>query len=297
MSGYEFHEEEQNPFEETEGEYNQAANKYDPAGAQQMISSLNKPWVMTSEGLTQKEQELKIREENLRRREEMLLERERQLGRERNKNWPRFYPILYHNIVEDMPTPELVTLVKRAYWTWYAIIGVLFISMVGLLSYMIEDGSGENIASFFLCLLYLLLSIPLGFLVYRVLYNAARKAKPAVYFIWFIFLWFEVLVFAFFALGYPGFGCAGIITAIGAFNDDKVVSGGIVLTSGILWICMMIVNVYLFFLARPRFREAGGIQKAKEEAATVAAKEMAKHPDLVAQAATGAATGAVANQQ
>ena len=59
------------------------------------------------------------REQNLKFKEQNLTQRENDLRSPPPKNWPRCRPIIYHDIRQDIPTPELQVVVRRAYWGWY----------------------------------------------------------------------------------------------------------------------------------------------------------------------------------
>jgi hypothetical protein len=137
-------------------------------------------------------------------------------------------------------------------------IACLGYNLVVLIAALIASGEGSYIAGMFLGIALLIFSVPVSFLIFRLLYNAARytlyilciipfihlhhivhlslviislhyisflcilyskwivalcltsvttrKEKPALYILYFIFLWIELIVFALMALGYPGWG-------------------------------------------------------------------------------------------
>jgi len=168
---------------------------------------------LSEASLSKKEQELKRREEALNRREQQIDQQEKTIQTSKGTripNWPRCRPFIYHNIVEDIPSPEGVALVTRAYGGWFALIGCLGVNLASLLASVIIRGAPIAIQSFFLSLAYALFCTPSSFLIYRLVYQAARKSKTSLYFLYFIFLWLEILVYiGVFVLGIDGWGGAG----------------------------------------------------------------------------------------
>ncbi len=64
--------------------------------------------------------ELTRRKEDIERREKQLKDKEAQLNvKTRQKNWPKCKPFLYHDISVEIPTPELQSLLRKAYFGWF----------------------------------------------------------------------------------------------------------------------------------------------------------------------------------
>jgi len=238
---------------------------------QDVINDLNAPWDMSEQGLARKEQELSRREEDLQRREQQLLDKEKKMPKPRVNNWPRCKPFLYQNIDEDMPTPEVKSLVRKAYYGWFALVGCMLYNVVSVLAALIAitDSTGPYIAAFFMALATLIFSFPTSFLIFRLLYNAGRKSKPSLYILYFIFLWIELLVFAFMAVGYVGWGGGGFLVMLDGFEKGYIAVGVISLVCMLLWLGLIGFYLYLFIKARIEYRSAGGLSKAKTEAEEV----------------------------
>jgi len=241
---------------------------------------------LSADSLNKKEQEIKRREEALSRREQQLDQQEKTIQTSRGTripNWPRCRPFIYHNIVEDMPTPEAITLVKRAYGAWFALIACLVINLASLLASVIIRGEPIAIQSFFLSLAYTVVCTPASFLIYRLVYQAARKSATAMYFLYFIFLWFEILVYiAVFILGLDGWGGAGFFLMVGIFGESIAV-GVLCLISIVCWTFLVAWSLYIFHLARMQYVKLGGSAAAKKAVGDAAARGIASNPDLVEQ--------------
>jgi len=246
-----------------------------------IVEDLNTPIEMSWEGVQRKELELKRREEDIQRREEALSRREESLGKPRPNNWPRCRPILHHDIVGEIPE-ENQRLVRLAYWGWYGIQIALIWNFVTVAAGLFADSSASGIiGSFFVALVIWLVSVPMSWLVYWFLYSAVRKEKPSRYWLFFIFVWMEILVFAYLALGVPGWGSGGFIYMIDMFDDNETVVGifGVVCFS--VWVILLVFHIYLFFSSRRPYKQAGGTEKAKQEMNTTMQNAAAEHPELV----------------
>jgi len=254
--------------------------------------------------------QLKAKEEELNRKEALLDTRAQQVAQREHSavnphppNWPRCRPLIRHDISEDMPTPEAVRFVRLAYGGWIAGSVLLGINMISLLAVLIQEGSGQPIGDFVLSIVYFILLTIIWFLIYRMLYRAARKTKPALYIIYWIFYFFVMLTHFFFVIGYPGTGAGGIIYMIQEFRNQKLASAFILLANTILWGCLSAYCVMIYIWSRVQYQRAGGFEMAKrnlkdgaigvaksnpeltKKAVKAAAKEAAKHPDAIVQAA------------
>jgi len=239
---------------------------------------------LTPEGLARKEAELKQREEQLEKREQGLIVREDSVPKNRVSNWPRCRPFLYHDIRADMPTPEAVSLVRKAYIAWFVTIVALVYNCATILAALIVEQAGNStLASFFLSLFYIVFFLPVTFLIYRLLYNAARRSKPSLYILFFIFLWLEILAYVgVFALGINGWGGGGFFLMINAWGTSIAV-GVISLVSCVVWVGMILWSAILFFLSWRQYKKLGGLEKAKQEFGNAAAQGIANNPELIGQ--------------
>jgi len=93
------------------------------------------------------------------------------------------------------------------------------------------------------------------------------------------------LSYVFFAIGVPGTGAAGFFGMIKAFKKSIAV-GVIVLVAFVLWSLEALWGVWIWFMARGQYKNAGGLAKAKKEAGEAALEEAKKNPELMKQGMT-----------
>jgi len=248
------------------------------------------------EELRRKEEELNKRERILDQRSQILVEREKTVGKIKKKNWPKCYPLVYHNIDEDMSTPDLKRLAKIGYSGWMLSVAALIINIVTLCAVMIATGDGQAIGSFILSIIYFILLAPLWFLLYiKFLYRAASNGKPILYIVFLIFFSIEIIAFIGFAVGVPGTGSGGFFLMTNTFKDDHKAAGFVVLGGSIVWCICCAYGVLLFILTRLEYRNAGGLKKAKQEMGEIAIDQAKKNPELLAKGAKYAADQAIKN--
>lgn len=222
------------------------------------------------------EQSLNQKEIDLDQREKILLERERLQGRARLPNWPFCKPLIHHNIKEDIPEERQFTILWN-YRIWLFLYCLLGYNAIVGLTFMIEDDAkSPTVGDFIIGLVYLLFLPLLKFSVYYTLYDGARKHKAATYFFFLVFFTIDILSNIFFAIGVQGTGALGIVASIQVFND-YIVSGIMALINGVVWAIVAMVQIYIWFRVRYWFSDAGGTEKAKQQAAQQAAVTAAKN--------------------
>jgi len=238
-----------------------------------------------AEVLLKKEEELNKRERVLDQRGQILGDREEHYKNKKPPNWPVCRPIVYQNIEEEMPNVELKRLVKIGYTGWFvACIGSLF-NLVALCAVMAVTGDGPSIGNFILSIVYIVLLVPIWFLIFRLLYRASRKQKPSLYVLFMIMFALETIGFIGYAIGFPQTGAAGFILMTQMFHNQKVLVGFIVMGCAICWTVAAVYAVWVFILARRQYSKAGGLAQAKKEMGAAALDQAKKHPDLVTKAA------------
>jgi len=252
-----------------------------------------------SPDLVAKAQRLRQREEELNRKEAMLDKKAQTLSqREKNggdpipPNWPRCKPLIRHNIIEDMPTPETVRLVRMAYGGWIAAYVLLGINIIVLLATLIQEGGGKAIGDFVLSIVFFILLPIIWFLIYRILYRAARKTKPALYIVYWIFFVLVILSHAFFVVGFPGTGAGGIFYMFQEFSNGHVASGVMLLISTVLWGVLAAFCILIFIYSRVQYSRAGGLEAAKKNVKDATVSAVRENPDLVKKGVKAAANEA-----
>ncbi|KAG1676535.1 hypothetical protein FOA52_000078 [Chlamydomonas sp. UWO 241] len=221
--------------------------------------------------LLQKEVDLLAKEAQLK-----ALENELTIGGQlKRKNWPRCFPMLYHDIVGEIP-PSSRRVVREIYMCWYGFILCLSWNFV-CASVMLGTKAEHKASSWFLTIVYFLLGVPLSFWMwYLAMYNAAKN-DSSVRFIYF-FLWFSVhtafCIWASIAFQFSAesWSFSGWFAAIAAFDYGNG-PGTIYCIGASLWTleslyCLWCVkDVYLWF------RGQGGIEQVKQEAAVAAFRQ------------------------
>jgi len=231
---------------------------------------------------------IRAKEEEIKRREAQITQREQAvasggvLKEPRPPNWPRCRPLIHHDIAGDMPTPETTRLVKMAYGGWIASFCFIIINTIALLAVLIKDG-GSRIVDFILSLVFLIILPIIWFLVYRILYRAARKTKPSLYIAFWIFYIFELLSFGFFLLGFPGTGAAGLVSMFQEFQKQNLSTAFILLVISILWGLDVIYTFWIFIASRLEYRKAGGLARAKQDVKDAAVGQARENPELIKQ--------------
>jgi hypothetical protein len=137
------------------------------------------------------------------------------------------------------------------------------------------------IVDFVLSIIFFLVLPIVWFLTYRILYRAARKTKPSLYIVFWIFYFLELLSLAFFVVGVPGTGAAGLFWMFKLFADKKLPVGFMLLASSVIWGIMGVYCVWIFIVSRVEYGRSGGLARAKKEVGQAAWNEAKKHPDLV----------------
>jgi len=155
-------------------------------------------------------------------------------------------------------------------------------NFVCLLAVLIVEG-GSKTGDFILSVVYLLVLPIMWFLIYRILYRAARKSKPSLYIAFWVFYFLELLACAFFVTGFPTTGAAGLVYMFSLFNDNKLAEGFMLLANSVLWGLSGLFCLWIYISSRIQYKKAGGLAKAKMEAKAAALGEVKNHPDLIAK--------------
>jgi len=166
------------------------------------------------------------RQEELERKAAELARREEELKNTpynaRLNNWPPIpsfipcQPCFYQDINVDIPV-EFQDMVKKLYYLWLIHAGLLLANFFGGLCFLF--GALDNGTMLGASLLYCFFFIPLSFLCwFRPAYKAFRN-DSSMNFMMFFFIFFCQFCFTLYmALGIPGTGAGGFITAIGIFT-------------------------------------------------------------------------------
>lgn len=173
------------------------------------------------------------RQEELERKAAELARREEELKNSpynaRVNNWPPLpsfmpcQPCFYQDINVDIPV-EFQEMVKRLYYLWLFHALLMVLNLLGGVCFLF---SGQDKGSMFgLGLVYAFFFIPLSFLCwFRPAYKAFRNDSSFNFMLFFFIFFCQFLFSCIMALGIPGSGGSGIISAIGTFTDKDATGG------------------------------------------------------------------------
>ncbi|CAN4076325.1 unnamed protein product [Withania somnifera] len=206
-----------NPFDEEEPEVNPFSYSWfwpkDDATVDIPLDSMNGP--------SKKQKELATWEADLQRRERDIKRREDAVAGAGvptdNRNWPPFFPIIHHDIANEIPAHS-----QRLQYC------CLVFNVLAVTICWIKDGVLSFSKIFFLAVIYVLTGCPLSYvLCYRPLYNAMRT-DSALKFGWFFMFYLLHIGFCILAAIAPpivfhGKSLTGILAAIDVFSDHVLV--------------------------------------------------------------------------
>ncbi|KAJ3163469.1 Secretory carrier-associated membrane protein 5 [Geranomyces michiganensis] len=214
-----------------------------------------------------REMDLQRREADVAQREARLKDRERAVGTHDVPNWPKFKPMIYHDIEKEIPLRGR-WLVKRVYMAWMLAITSYIINAIACFSLLVTNASSGG-TTFGVSLLILLVGTPVSFVFwYRPLYNGVKNDSSAQFF----FFWFNygahLGVAALLAVGIPGWGGAGVILTLAQFKNN-VGSAILCIIASSLLIFQVVYGTWQIRSASVYFRSRGmSAQQAQEEAVT-----------------------------
>ncbi|KAH9796794.1 Secretory carrier-associated membrane protein [Citrus sinensis] len=135
----------------------------------------------TAADLKKKEKELQAKEAELRRREQDVRRKEEAAARAgivlEEKNWPPFFPIIHHDIANEIPI-HLQRLQYVAFATYLGLFLCLLWNIVAVTTAWIK---GEGVKIWFLAIIYFIAGVPGAYVLwYRPLYRAFSGVLPAV---------------------------------------------------------------------------------------------------------------------
>jgi len=253
-------------------------------------------------------EDLRRRQEELDRKAAELQQREQELLRQQNmassgggviraNNWPPLpswfplQPCFYQDFQVEIPI-EFQRIVKMTYYLWMFHFGVLFMNVLGGLSYFIAEAQGTV---FGLGVLYLILFTPCSFICwYRPLYKAFRNDSSFNFMLFFFVFAVQSVASVIQAIGFSSLGTCGFINSIGEFSGN-VGAAIVMLFVAIGFAAAAAADILLIIRVHRIYRSSGAsMSKAKEEFTTeVMANKNVQ--GFAADAATAAARNAMSN--
>jgi len=236
---------------------------------------------INTEDLRRRQEELDRKAAELHRREQELLQQESGAGRVlRNNNWPPLphwiplQPCFYQDFQVDIPL-EFQRIVKITYYLWMFHVGILFMNVLGTLSYFIVDSAAGTV--FGLSILYFILFTPGSFVCwYRPLYKAFRSDSSFNFMLFFFVFTVQTVASILQCIGFDFFGTCGFINSIETFS--KGIGAGLVMLLVAIGFGLAAAADILLIIRIHRIYRASdaSVSKAREEFAS----GMTANPDV-----------------
>ncbi|XP_044502191.1 secretory carrier-associated membrane protein 1-like isoform X2 [Mangifera indica] len=224
----------------------------------------------TGKDLEAKEKELQAKEAELNKREQELKRREEAIARAgvviEEKNWPPFFPLIHHDIGNEIPIHLQKTLYV-AFTTFLGLAGCLLWNFIAITIAWIKGGDP---IIWFLAVIYCLTGIPGSYLLwYRPLYRAMRT-DSALKFGWFFIFYSVHVAFCVFASVAPpiifrGNSLTGILPAIEVLAEKGFV--GVFYFIGFAFFAIeSLISIWVIQQVYMYFRGTGKAAEIKREA-------------------------------
>lgn len=221
--------------------------------------------------LKKKEKELQAKEAELRKREEVLKRKEDAAQRAgifiEDKNWPPFFPIIHHDIGNEIP----IHLQKLQYTAFATLLGLTLCLTWNIVAVTTAWIKGGDATIWFLAIIYFISGVPGAYVLwYRPLYRAFRT-ESAMNFGWFFLFYLIHVGFCIFSAVAPpivfkGKSLAGILPAIDLISQNALV--GIFYFIGFGLFCLeSVISVGVLQQVYMYFRGSGKAAQMRQEAA------------------------------
>ncbi|XP_076948963.1 secretory carrier-associated membrane protein 1-like isoform X2 [Bidens hawaiensis] len=213
--------------------------------------------------LQAKENELKKREEDLKKREEAIAHAKIDIE---EKNWPPFYPVIHHDITNEIP----IHLQKIQYVAFGSLLGLIVCLAWNFIAVTAAWFQGQGTSIWLLSVIYIITGVPGAyFLWYRPLYRAMRTDSALKFGFFFIAYICHITFCGFAALAPPFFiqgkSLAGILPAFDYLTWNASL-GGIYFIGFVLFALETTISVWVIQQVYMYFRGSGKATQMKNEA-------------------------------
>lgn len=225
----------------------------------------------SAKDLRAREKELQAKEAELKKREQELKRREDAIARAgiviEEKNWPPFFPIIHHDIANEIP----IHLQNIQYVAFTTMLGLVACLLWNIVAVTVAWINGEGPTIWFLAIIYFISGVPGAYVMwYRPLYRAMRT-DSALKFGWFFFSYVFHIAFCIFAAIAPpmifkGKSLTGILPALDLLGDNALV--GIFYFIGFaFFVIESVMSVWVIQQVYAYFRGSGKAAEMRREAA------------------------------
>uniref|UniRef100_A0A453KTN8 Secretory carrier-associated membrane protein n=1 Tax=Aegilops tauschii subsp. strangulata TaxID=200361 RepID=A0A453KTN8_AEGTS len=230
----------------------------------------------TNKDMKTMEKELLAKEAELNRREKEIRRREEAAARAgvviEEKNWPHFFPIIHHDIKNEIP----VHLQRTQYFAFASLLGLITCLFWNIACVTAAWIKGEGPKIWFLAVIYFILGCPGAYyLWYRPLYRAMRN-DSALKFGWFFLFYLVHIAFCVYAAISPsimfvGKSLTGIFPSISLIGKSVIV--GVFYFLGFAMFCLeSSLSMWVIQRVYHYFRGSGKEAQMKREAARATAR-------------------------
>lgn len=217
--------------------------------------------------LKMREFEIALRESQLKAQEEQL----KQQGVPLKNNFPPLFPLMYHNIEEEVPVEHHNT-VRLFFRDYQLLVLQVLVNFVATFVILMQGPVRvpAQLWSFLSASVDLFICPFFGLVLwYRPVYNAYMKNRSLYYYAFFVFYVCHILFQSWKLIGFPGSGSAGIIVLVGCLASHALASTIFVAASSILWGFGLFVSLALFYRVKQQSKLQGHTYaEAKSEASS-----------------------------
>lgn len=218
------------------------------------------PFSAASTTSSQKEEELARKERDLLRRQEELNRREAQLPQANKKNFPKLYPLVYHNIEEDIPLDKQ-RVVRLAFYSFLGLCVCLAANWFAVTCELFSHGASETAAWLYAGIYVVLGVLGAWYLWYSRLYHACKGDRGLTFFFFFMAYSVHCAFCLWASLAPPGLmgedhAFTGIFSMIEMFNDNGFI-GFLYMLGMFCWIFETVLSAYVMRASYRMFRGAG----------------------------------------
>ncbi|KAK1422874.1 hypothetical protein QVD17_18163 [Tagetes erecta] len=271
-----------NPFDDDGGDVNPFAGNDPNPGGSSKLSPLPQERAQygrntsveitldNTKDLKAKEKELEAKEAELKKREEELKKREDAIAQAKivieEKNWPPFYPVIHHDIANEIPI-HLQKIQYVAFGSWLGLILCLTWNFVAVTAAWFQ---GQGTSIWLLAVIYVITGIPGSyFLWYRPLYRAMRDDSALKFGFFFMTYIAHITFCAFASLAPPFFiegkSLAGIMPALDYLTWNASL-GGVYFVGFALFALETTISIWVIQQVYLYFRGSGKATQMKNEA-------------------------------
>ncbi|CAG7908970.1 unnamed protein product [Brassica rapa] len=220
--------------------------------------------------LRAKEMELQAKENELKRKEQEFKRREDAIARSgvviEEKNWPEFFPLIHHDITNEIP----IHLQKIQYVAFATLLGLIACLLWNIVAVTVAWINGGGPTIWLLSIIYFISGVPGAYVLwYRPLYRATRTDSALKFGTFFLFYLFHIAFCGFAAVAPPvifrGKSLTGFLPALEFLTTNVVV--GILYFIGAGFFCIeTLLNIWVIQQVYAYFRGSGKAAQMKREA-------------------------------